>query len=358
MSLEATLQQPFSLIVPSLDLPEDLLLLSSGEISKKDQKTADLSRKYLPVPRVLEKDNRGIFSSLVKLPYLLHKENYLLLNSSPYYPEYYQGERIELLCPNASSLRLRLEKKLKPYIKKGFTLKTKSSAFGCEILLKFKGANDLRFVLIDDITAFSKGRLDSNFQREALKDKKSISKNGFMTYLLPDSLLSDFNRAYPSRVFKKEKPSLELMLIWSHGLKYQRRIVSIIDNYEGFNVLSVHKKAYKSLEQLVELIYAREKVRPSHIRSKIKHLQKLSPRLSIVVFENFKREEARYGEGVLQVTQCQRVKKLKDLIRNQFNPRDDKGMRTESHVIHAADNSSESKAILEYFKIALPSISN
>ena len=358
MSIEATTEQPFLMTAPSLDFPEGFINLAVDKLEKSDQKIADLSKKYLPVPRVLEKDNRGIFSSLVKLPYLFHKEDYLLLNPPPYYPEYYQGEKIELLCSNALTLRKRLEKKLKPYTKEGFSLKLKAHPFGCELSVKYKGVNELKFVLVDNVKAFSKGRLNSSFQREALADKKSISKNGFAIHILPDSLLSEFNRVYPSRALKKEKPSLELMLIWGHGLKYQRRIVSIINNYEGFNVLSVHKKAYKSLEELVELIYAREKVRPSHIRSKIKHLQKLSPRLSIVAFENFKREEARYGEGVLQVTQCQRVKRLKDLIRNQFNPRDDKGMRTESHVIHAADNPSESRAILKYFKIALPSISN
>jgi hypothetical protein len=319
--------------------------------SEENAFPVDLVRKYLPVPSIPGEDNRGIFSSLVKLPYLLHNEQYLFMNLPPYYPEYYSRDTFKILCLNSRKLRSNLDKKMQAYKKAGFSVQSSNTSFGINYYIFKRGEKkkELCLQIIDNLETFSKGRLSEKFKENALKNVLKISRNGFYTYFFSKEAQREYIEAFPEK--GKGERSLELMLIWNHGLKYKRQIISIINNYEGFNVLSVHKAAYKKLSDLVDVLYEKEKVSPIHISNKVKHLKKLDNKVALILFENKKRELKTYGKGDLKTVQCERVKALKDLIRNQFNTRE-KGMRTEAHVIHASDDQKEAESLLRFFNLS------
>jgi hypothetical protein len=61
--------------------------------------------------------------------------------------------------------------------------------------------------------------------------------------------------------------------------------------------------------------------------------------------ENSSPEETYYGEGPFRHLQCEKVKRIKEEVRNEFNPRF-AGVRTENHVIHGSDGETQTELVM------------
>lgn len=151
----------------------------------------------------------------------------------------------------------------------------------------------------------------------------------------------------------------DFLIIYSHGIPHLREIMSVvrdfpsiqIDFIKRFNALEVRP----SMTEFVEGLYACDTVPIEHLRGKTAYLSSLSPEFVFVLLKNLAPDERMFGEGEFAHIQCSRIKELKEVIRNRWNPYEG-GKRTENHVIHGSDYESQVEHVLSY--LGLPPISH
>lgn len=151
----------------------------------------------------------------------------------------------------------------------------------------------------------------------------------------------------------------DFLIIYSHGIPHLREIMSVvrdfpsiqIDFIKRFNALEVRP----SMTEFVEGLYACDHVPIDHLRGKTAYLSSLSPEFVFVLLKNLAPDERMFGEGEFAHIQCSRIKQLKEVIRNRWNPYEGQ-KRTENHVIHGSDYESQVEHVLSYF--GLPPISH
>jgi len=103
----------------------------------------------------------------------------------------------------------------------------------------------------------------------------------------------------------------------------------------------------KSIRRLVKKIYSFDYAPYIHLIEKTKYLRTTPKEVFFVFFENNDPLEDFFGEGSFRHIESIRLKKIKEYIRNEFNPRIN-GEITENHIIHASDNESQTNYILQY----------
>ena len=136
-------------------------------------------------------------------------------------------------------------------------------------------------------------------------------------------------------------------LIWGNGLQYKKEIINLLRNAEFIEILRIMKYRPKSVDHLVNAIYSYDYAPIQHLKGKTQYLLKTKPDAVFIFIRNMDPKERPFGTGAFKHTECERVKQIKEDIRNKFNPRKN-GKRTEEHVVHASDNESQVDHILKY----------
>lgn len=136
-------------------------------------------------------------------------------------------------------------------------------------------------------------------------------------------------------------------LIWGNGTQYEEEILDIFRRKEFIKILRIMKHRPKSIGKLVKTIYSYDYAPFEHLKAKTRYLLKTDPGVVFIFFRNEDAQERYFGEGAFRHIECERIKSLKEEIRNKFNPQID-GKRTEEHVVHASDNESQTDHILKY----------
>jgi len=143
-------------------------------------------------------------------------------------------------------------------------------------------------------------------------------------------------------------------LIWGNGIQYKKRILEIIRKEKYVNIIRIQKYKPKSIKKFVRDVYSYDYAPFEHLEAKTRYLLKTSPNLIFIFFINKEPQERYFGEGRFRHIECERIKKLKEKLRNKFNPKID-NIRTEEHVVHASDNEKQTDYILKYlgFKLGI-----
>lgn len=145
----------------------------------------------------------------------------------------------------------------------------------------------------------------------------------------------------------------DIFMIWGNGLTHFEEINDIINHDPNFEVLSVHEKKITNMETFIQDVYKCDTVPWVHLIAKSKYLLNSPPSIIYMVVQNKDPDEKIFGEGEFKHIQCTKVKSIKEIIRNKFNPKVD-GKRSEEHVIHATDYEKQTEYLLDYF--GLPNI--
>ena len=148
------------------------------------------------------------------------------------------------------------------------------------------------------------------------------------------------------REFSRQRSRLDFFLIWGHGIEHTREIVGMIRSHENFQIVAIHKRKVEDIAKFVRQVYACDFVPVEHLIAKSKYLLQTPSEIALILARNRMPQEQFYGEGPFRHIQCQRVKEVKEEIRNRFNPRRE-GKRTEDHVIHASDGETQTEHVLE-----------
>jgi hypothetical protein len=128
----------------------------------------------------------------------------------------------------------------------------------------------------------------------------------------------------------------DFFTIWGNGLSHAEAILDILRGEENLEIMRIESRKVKDMKSFVFGLYACDPVPLEHLRSKLCYLFKERPEVIIVLVKNLAPEEGYFGEGSFRHLQCAYINRIKQQIRDLFNPRID-GVRTEDHVIHASD---------------------
>ncbi len=133
---------------------------------------------------------------------------------------------------------------------------------------------------------------------------------------------------------------LDYFLIWGNGMPHEEEILSAIRSADFLNILRIMRHRPKSIARFVRKVYSYDYAPFQHLRSKTRYLLKTDSCVELIFVRNEAPREISRGQGAFRHVECERIKNLKEEIRNRFNPRRN-GKRTEEHVVHASDNESQ-----------------
>ena len=139
-----------------------------------------------------------------------------------------------------------------------------------------------------------------------------------------------------------------VFILWSNGFRNAPEIINIIRDFSEIEIQKVFLYQTDNIKKFITEIYARDDVPRVHLKKKTQYLrQSKNPNIAVILAINHQPEEILRGRGEFRHIECQRVKDLKDKIRNQFNPKKPDGSRTEEHVIHATDSEHHVNHLLQ-----------
>lgn len=139
----------------------------------------------------------------------------------------------------------------------------------------------------------------------------------------------------------------DYFIIWGHGLKYKDVILDIIRNTENITIVRIVKQKPKSIRHLVKVVYSYDYAPLYHLKEKTRYLMTTAPDVLFVFLHNTDARQIYRGKGDFRHIECERIKRIKEEIRDKLNERKN-DRRTEDHVVHASDNESQVDYILKY----------
>ena len=142
-------------------------------------------------------------------------------------------------------------------------------------------------------------------------------------------------------------PKYGYFLIWGHGLTYKNEIMQHIRENKFIDILWLHKFNPVSMQKFIKAVYTYCDVPSYHLDAKTEYLLHIPSETFFIFFRNDDPDERYVGDGSFRLLQCMTIKKIKEKIRNKYNPREN-NKRTEHHVIHASDNEVQVDFILKY----------
>lgn len=150
----------------------------------------------------------------------------------------------------------------------------------------------------------------------------------------------------------------DIFIIWGNGLASTPQIMDIIRKDSNYEIVRIKRHKISQMKEFVEDIYSCDNVPMQHLIAKTRYLMTAPREAFLVLLKNLSPDEKFYGEGDFRHIQCAKIKRTKNIIRNQFNPRFsdksrqilplDKGVSHE-HCIHATDYESQIDHILSVF---------
>lgn len=140
---------------------------------------------------------------------------------------------------------------------------------------------------------------------------------------------------------------IDCVLIWGHGIKYLKEIIFEIEKNKNFEILKIIKYIPKSIDSFIREVYSYDYAPFEHLKAKTKYLKKVDNTVCFIIIKNFNPNEEFYGDGAFRHNESLSLKKLKEKLRDKFNPYED-GLRTHNHIIHATDNQTQTHYLLTY----------
>lgn len=140
----------------------------------------------------------------------------------------------------------------------------------------------------------------------------------------------------------------DYVLVWGHGLPFTEIILDMIREIQDLEILHIKEHITEKIKTLVDRVYDYDYAPRDHLESKTRYLMKTSPKVIFIFIKNNDADEYYVGEGAYKHIESQKIRELKEKVRNRLNPRGATGERTENHVIHASDNELQTDYILKY----------
>lgn len=140
------------------------------------------------------------------------------------------------------------------------------------------------------------------------------------------------------------------MIVWPHGLPFIDGILEEMHRPEWkLRIIRYrHHTPPCDMDEYVDSVYACDPVPNEHLKAKTEYLRRLDSKdCFIVLFENHDPEEQMTGTEPFRHLQSQKLNRLKNVLRDRYNPKRSNGHRTEHHVIHFTDFEAQTAYLLK-----------
>ena len=117
---------------------------------------------------------------------------------------------------------------------------------------------------------------------------------------------------------------------------------------ENFEVITLRRFDIKDMPSFIDDIYSCDTYPISHLRAKNQYLMSVPKEIIFVLVKNNNVNEREAGSGDFRGVQCEHVIRVKNEIRERFNP------APHNHVIHGTDYESQTEHILKV--LGLPGV--
>ena len=147
---------------------------------------------------------------------------------------------------------------------------------------------------------------------------------------------------------------LDYFILWKNGHDYLLDILDLIDN-DKFEIFNIKKIKTKNISKFIRLIYSHDYAPLFHLKGKLNYLKKINNDfIYLICVINYNSQEFLSENNGYKHIESLSMNRIKKIIRNKFNSRDDKGKISDNHVIHGTDNSNQAIYIFNYFNISIP----
>jgi len=119
----------------------------------------------------------------------------------------------------------------------------------------------------------------------------------------------------------------------------------VIRTDEHLKIVRIVNYRPENIEEFVKEIYSYDYAPFHHLEAKTRYLLSTTNELLVIFVHNIDVKEVLRGSGAFRHVECDRIRAVKDAIRDLWNPRQN-GERTEDHVIHASDNETQTDHML------------
>ncbi len=142
------------------------------------------------------------------------------------------------------------------------------------------------------------------------------------------------------------EPRIDYFIIWGNGLQYKNEILQFLRSDRSLQLLSITHHKLESIKDFIVKLYETDAVPWEHLIAKTRYLLKTRPEIEVIIVKNLSPREKYFGKGQFRHIQCEKIKIIKEILRNKYNPRID-SQRTEEHIIHASDYESQTEHLLK-----------
>jgi len=136
----------------------------------------------------------------------------------------------------------------------------------------------------------------------------------------------------------------DYFIIWGNSLQHTEAIREILRKEEDLEIIKIVSHKIKEMKRFVLNLYGCDPVPLWHLQAKLSYLFKAKPEAIFIFVKNLAPNEIYVDDGPFRHIHCQYIARIKENIRNLYNPRKN-GVRTEEHVIHASDQEAQ----VDYF---------
>ena len=117
------------------------------------------------------------------------------------------------------------------------------------------------------------------------------------------------------------KKRYDYFLIWGNGMLYKEEILDIIRSKEFLKILRIMDYRPKSIARFIRTVYSYDYAPFQHLKAKTRYLLKTDPDVTLILVRNESPREIYRGQGAFRHIECERIKSMKQEIRNRFTPK-------------------------------------
>ncbi|NCF71256.1 MAG: hypothetical protein GWP59_06110 [Chlamydiales bacterium] len=386
--ISASLSQ--NLMQEGLDEKNDL----AESTSFKQKRVSTLGVKTLGVEGfslLPAKPQKGVFSTVFKLPYLIHfLENsgvkYALVAPESHFPEYLKGSELNILCEDTRALKKELQEFFKPYQAKGCKLKCRgreelnfslylprekqknlsinllplnyldrsSSSFKAAFLEKALGKreqverNGVDYASLNKedelIVRFVRSSRRGFERKESLQDLaavRALRSVDFYSKLKEATNLNLSSKAF-DKILKKAPANLRserMLLLYPFAEPYKNEILKRVREFENIQIERIQKISIPSFSKLFKALYEKDASSGKHAKMKwyLKNQQRFVYVLQLREFWN--------------KTEGSKLSNLSELLKSQLNDKDKAGERSERDILTQINNYKQLARVKSFLKI-------
>ncbi len=163
------------------------------------------------------------------------------------------------------------------------------------------------------------------------------------------AMLSQTSRDQRGKLVQRTS-RFDYFIICNNGLNFIDDIIALIRNTPGIAIFSATKHKSDNVADFIYRIYPGEPDSGNYLFDRTRYLLKGKTEVVMILIHNTKPEEKFFKETKFRHIQCEKIRFLKEFIRNLYNPKIN-GNGTGEHIIYASSCEENVEHVLKMLNL-------